>query len=131
MSGRGLRVAGLLDCIWWPEAAYEAVRRFITGGGDATAFICLNDRIAFGAYQAVQEAGLRIPDDLSIVSFDDTDLASWLRPQLTSIAIPHFELGRRAVEVLLTGKRGGGVRRIPMPLRRRASVAAPRSRRAL
>jgi LacI family transcriptional regulator len=44
---------------------------------------------------------------------------------LTSIAIPHFELGRRAVELLLTAQRPR-VRRIPMPLRERGSVAAPR-----
>jgi LacI family transcriptional regulator len=68
---------------------------------------------------------LRIPEDISIVSFDDSDLASWLRPQLTSVAIPHFELGRRAVELLLTEGRQPEVERVPMPLRRRASVGPP------
>jgi LacI family transcriptional regulator len=90
-----------------------------------SALICLNDRVAFGAYQAIQEAGLRIPGDVSVVSFDDTDLASWLRPQLTCIAIPHFELGRRAVELLVTDRHPTGVERVPMPLRQRASVGPP------
>jgi len=89
----------------------------------------LNDRVAFGAYQALQEAGMDIPADVSVISFDDSDLASWLRPQLSSIAIPHFELGRRAVELLLAEHRDGGVERVRMPLRDRASVTAPAARR--
>jgi LacI family transcriptional regulator len=125
LSAKGLGIAGNIECLWWPEPAYDAVRRFLDGGQRATAFICLNDRIAFGAYQAIQESGRHIPDDVSIVSFDDSDLACWLRPQLTSIGIPHFELGRRAVEMLLTAQRPE-VLRVPMPLRERGSVTAPR-----
>ena len=64
-----------------------------------------------------------------MVSFDDSDLASWLQPQLTSVGIPHFELGRRAVELLLTPDRPAGIIRIPMPLQARASIAAPPVRR--
>ena len=92
-----------------------------------TALICLNDRIALGAYQALAAAGLRIPDDVSVVSFDDSDLASWLVPQLTSVAIPHFELGRRAVELLVSADRQPGVHRIAMPLSARDSVGPPAS----
>jgi LacI family transcriptional regulator, galactose operon repressor len=129
LSGRRLRLAGAIECLWWPESAFEAVRRFLATGDRATALICLNDRVAMGAYQAIQEAGRRIPDDLSIVSFDDSDLATWLRPQLTSVAIPHFELGRRAVELLLSDPRPTGAERIPMPLRQRASIGPPRAGR--
>jgi LacI family transcriptional regulator len=125
LAEEGLSLAGTIDCLWWPEPAHAAVGRFLADGHRPTAMICLNDRVAFGAYQAVQEAGLRIPEDISVVSFDDSDLASWLRPSLTSIAIPHFELGRRAVELLLADHPDGGVERIPMPLHSRASVAAP------
>lgn len=62
---------------------------------------------------------------MSVVSFDDSDLASWLRPALTSVALPHFELGRQAVELLLSGEARGGARRVPMPLRSRASIGPP------
>ena len=48
--------------------------------------ICLNDRIAMGAYQACAELKLAVPQNVSIISFDDSDLASWARPQLTSVA---------------------------------------------
>ncbi|MET0864855.1 MAG: substrate-binding domain-containing protein [Nakamurella sp.] len=85
----------------------------------------MNDRIAMGAYQACTELGLSVPQDISMVSFDDSDLARWLRPQLTSVAIPHFEMGRRAVELLLTPERPTIIERVPMPLRVRDSVAAP------
>jgi LacI family transcriptional regulator, galactose operon repressor len=125
LASRGLSLAGIVDCPWWPEPAHEAVCELLRSKARPTGLICLNDRTAFGAYQAIQESGLRIPEDISIVSFDDSDLASWLRPQLTSVAIPHFELGRRAVELLLTDGRQPEVERVPMPLRRRASVGPP------
>ncbi|MFF5228563.1 LacI family DNA-binding transcriptional regulator [Dactylosporangium sp. NPDC000521] len=127
LAAAGLRVAGTIECPWWPEPAYEAVRALLAGGPPMTALICLNDRLAMGAYQAAASAGLRIPEDLSVVAFDDSDLASWLRPQLTSVALPHFELGRRAVELLLDPDRTPGTRLVDMPLRSRASIAPPRS----
>ncbi|GIH12749.1 alanine racemase [Rugosimonospora africana] len=126
LAQAGSALAGTVECLWWPEPAYQAVREFFGGGPHATALICLNDRVAFGAYQAAAEAGLTVPDDVSVVSFDDSSLASWLRPGLTSIAIPHFELGRLAVELLLAEVPAHDVHRVTMPLRERESVAAPR-----
>jgi LacI family transcriptional regulator len=98
---------------------------FLARGGRPAALICLNDRIAFGAYQAIAEAGLEIPKDISVVSFDDTDLATWVRPALTSVALPLFEMGALAVETLLSEKPQPGIQLVPMPLRERASVAKP------
>jgi LacI family transcriptional regulator len=68
---------------------------------------------------------LSIPHDLSVVSFDNSELASWLRPALTSIALPHHELGRRAVSLLLSGESKPAVHRVPMPVRCRESIAPP------
>jgi LacI family transcriptional regulator len=66
-----------------------------------------------------------------VVSFDDEPVASWLRPQLTSIAIPHYELGRKAIELLLDGSSEplleGQVHRMPMPLRQRESIVGPKA----
>ena len=81
-----------------------------------------------GAYQACHGAGLTVPEDVSVVSFDDSDLAGWLAPQLTSVAIPHFEMGRRAVEILLSEHRPPEVHLVPMTLRERDSIAAPSPR---
>jgi len=119
------RLAGTIDCDWWPDSAYDAVRRALADGLTPKALICLNDRIALGAYQALREAGVAIPGDVSVLSFDDSDLAAWLRPQLTSISLPHYQLGWQAVEKLLGPPTEPAVLRLPMPVRRRASVAAP------
>ncbi|MBL7254951.1 LacI family DNA-binding transcriptional regulator [Paractinoplanes lichenicola] len=121
----GARLAGTIECEWWPDSAYEAVSRALAEGLLPRALICLNDRIALGAYQALREAGLIIPDDVSVISFDDSELAAWLRPQLTSISLPHYQLGWQAVEKLLGPPTGPAVHRLPMPVRRRASVAKP------
>ena len=78
-----------------------------------------------GVYQALAAAGLRIPDDVSVISFDNSDLAQWLHPELTSIALPHFDMGRRAVEVLLGAQPSGTIERMPMPLYSRDSITGP------
>lgn len=136
LAGAGVELEGTIDCRWWPESAYDAVATLLTSNPRPRALICLNDRVAFGAYQAIADAGLRIPDDVSVVSFDDSELARWLRPQLTSVALPYFDMGRMAVEsVLGLRPETAGDRRqdqlVAMPLRERGSVAAPRSGAAL
>jgi LacI family transcriptional regulator len=122
LAAADTKVAGTIDCDWWPDSAYDAVSRALRSGPRPRVLICLNDRIALGAYQAVRGAGLTIPDDLSVVSFDDSELAAWLRPQLTSISLPHYQLGWQAVERLLGPARDPEVVRVPMPVRLRASV---------
>ena len=119
------KIAGSIDCNWWPDSAYEAVTRALAGGLRPKALICLNDRVALGTYQALRGAGLTIPDDVSVISFDDSELAAWLRPQLTSIALPHYQLGWKAVELLLGEPSEPAVTRIAMPVRHRASVGKP------
>ena len=87
----------------------------------------MNDRIAFGAYQALADAGLRVPDDVSVVSFDNDEVASYLRPGLSTIALPHYEMGYEAVQQLLSGEAEESVL-IPMPVVTRASIAKPSKR---
>lgn len=96
------------------ESLIVEERAFIAGGFQGTqrlmalphppeAIFCYNDRTALGAYQALQELGLAIPADVAIVGFDDEpDLAALLRPPLTTLALPHYEMGRWAVDHLLT-----------------------------
>ncbi|WP_373231090.1 LacI family DNA-binding transcriptional regulator [Cohnella sp.] len=66
-----------------------------------TAIFCCNDLLAVGALQAAKEAGIRVPSELSIISFDNTILASVTDPPLTSIAQPMEQLGAVAVDLLL------------------------------
>jgi LacI family transcriptional regulator len=127
LAAAGLKLAGTIECNWWPDSAYDAVTNALATGLRPRALICLNDRVALGSYQALRQAGLAIPDDVSVVSFDDSEMAAWLRPQLTSIGLPHYELGWQAVELLLGSPEGeAAVHRIPMPVRHRASVGKPR-----
>jgi LacI family transcriptional regulator len=126
LAAEGLKIAGHIDCHWWPEAAFEAVSTLVFEQEQPTAFVCLNDRVAMGTYQALARAGLPIPEAVSIVSFDDSMLASWLQPQLTSIAIPHRAIGERAIDLLLNPDERPEVHRMPMRLHARGSVAPPR-----
>ncbi|MFJ6678422.1 LacI family DNA-binding transcriptional regulator [Microbacterium sp. NPDC091382] len=118
--------SGRMLSIWLPVDGWKATADLISSGVRSGAIIAFNDRIAFGAYQAIAEAGLTVPDDFSIVSFDDHQLASWVHPGLTTFAIPHFELGLHSVETLLTTSPDAptSVERIAMPLRSRGSVRA-------
>jgi LacI family transcriptional regulator len=125
LAGAGLKLESGIECEWWPDSAYDAVLAALESGLRPRVLICLNDRIALGAYQALREAGRTIPGDVSVVSFDDSELAAWLRPQLTSIALPHYQLGWQAVELLLTPDAEPAVVRVPMPVRNRASVGKP------
>jgi LacI family transcriptional regulator len=125
LSAAGVGLAGVIDCDWWPDSAFEAVSAALAGGLTPKALICLNDRVALGAYQALRAAGRVIPDDVSVLSFDDSDLAAWLRPPLTSISLPHYQLGWLAVEKLLGPPSVPAVTRVEMPVRPRASVGGP------
>ncbi|WP_336507333.1 substrate-binding domain-containing protein, partial [Klebsiella pneumoniae] len=60
----------------------------------------MNDRAAIGAYQALRDRGLGVPDDVSVVSFDGSALASWLRPRAVSIVLPLRSMGELAVGLL-------------------------------
>ncbi len=123
-AGTGLAGGVFLDD-WQPLGGYDATKQILAREVPARALICFNDRVSFGAYQALEDAGLKIAHDVSVVSFDDEPVASWLRPGLTSVALPHYELGRKAIEVLLSldgASRPGAVHRVEMPVRVRESV---------
>lgn len=129
LAEAGTAPASVTECAWHaPEYGYRATSDLLAHHRPS-ALICLNDRLAFGAYQALHEHGLRVPDDVSVVSFDDSDLASWLRPALTSVALPHYELGKVAVTLLVEKRLTPGEVRVPMLLRERASVGPPATTR--
>ena len=107
--------------LWEPQVGYLAMQELLASGQRPTGLICMNDRLAFGSYQAMAEHGLRVPDDISVVSFDDDVIASYLRPGLTTAAIPYEEMGRRAMEMLLSDAEPEHLL-VHMPLRLRDSV---------
>ncbi len=66
-----------------------------------TAIFASRDTLAFGALRAINEAGLKVPYDISLAGFDDIDLASYSDPPLTTIRVPEYEMGEKAVQSLL------------------------------
>lgn len=137
LAENGLAPAsGTIAHQWLPRDGWMIVSEILERGIPG-ALICFNDRLAMGAYQALQEHGLRIPHDVSVVSFDDASIASWMRPGLTTFALPHRSMGKRAADLLVTlieheREHGampadGGTHLIPMPMRDRASLGPPRA----
>jgi LacI family transcriptional regulator len=119
---------------WWQDDGYEQTLALLKLKRPPTAMFCANDRVAMGAYDALKEKGFKIPEDISVVGFDDQELLSaHARPPLTTIRIPYFEMGAWAVELLLKGQpnhneRNGKAVMLECPPVLRASVDKPRTR---
>ncbi|WP_175335800.1 LacI family DNA-binding transcriptional regulator [Leifsonia sp. C5G2] len=115
---------------------YGLAREMLGRSDRPTALFCYNDRMAMGAYRAAAELGLDIPRDLSVVGFDNQELiAANLFPGLTTVALPHYEMGAWAVETLVRLLHDDADPRrlsdeptlLDCPLVVRDSVAAPRT----
>ncbi|MBO9589802.1 LacI family DNA-binding transcriptional regulator [Devosia sp.] len=120
MIANGMRFVAELSCWnWEPAHGYDLTRKLLRTKRPK-ALLCLNDRLAFGAYQALGEAGITVPEDIALVSFDNDELASYLRPGLTTIGLPHEEMGRKAVELMLGGI--GAAQLVEMPVIERGSL---------
>jgi len=81
------------------EGGYQEARELLKER--PTAIFATNDFLAQGCYRAAKEAGLTIPNDLSIVGFDNQRFAEYILPPLTTVAQPFYQIGQRAVEILL------------------------------
>ena len=96
-----------------------------------TAVFAASDQIALGVYEAVRRAGLRVPDDISVVGFDDLSLAAWASPPLTTVRQPLEEMGALAARTVLAAAAGEEVRNPRVELATslvvRDSTAPPRS----
>lgn len=91
-------VEGDLTC----QSGYLAMRRLLSASGRPTAVFAADDAMAAGALRAIREAGLRVPDNVALVGFDDAPIATLTDPQLTSIRQPVYELGARAARLLIS-----------------------------
>lgn len=92
-----------------PMSGHAAMLALLARAPDLTAAFVASDVLALGAIGAAREAGLRVPDDLSIVGFDDVPLAAYFDPPLTTIRLPAYELGFRAGRMLVRQIGGEGV----------------------
>lgn len=128
MADAGLEfVTDLRGKDWEEPLGYEATQEILDSSARPTAIIAGNDRIATGVYNAAKERGLRLPEDLSVISFDNEDLASYTRPGLTTIALPYKEMGQVGACLVLDMLAGNTdiptETLLPMPLVERDSVA--------
>lgn len=90
-----------LQCAFTHAAGHEAARRLLALDEPPSAIFCVNDVLAFGAIDAARAAGVRVPDDVWIIGFDDIDMASWEAFDLTTVRQPMLAMARAAVEILL------------------------------
>jgi DNA-binding LacI/PurR family transcriptional regulator len=88
------------------ESGQTAMKQLLLLENRPTAVFACNDLLAIGAIRAAREAGMQLPDDLSVVGFDNTILATLIDPPLTTIAQPIQEIGRRAVDLLVQEIKG-------------------------
>ncbi len=83
------------------ESARLAVEQILRGEPEMTALLCATDVLALGAVQAAKSLGKRVPSEFAVVGFDDVEFASYVDPPLTTVAVPGYEMGSRAADLLL------------------------------
>ncbi|WP_374009573.1 LacI family DNA-binding transcriptional regulator [Leifsonia sp. LS-T14] len=112
----------------WSTTSGYAAGREIARNPEITAVFVANDQMALGVVKALSESGVRVPEDVSVVGFDDVPEARYYRPGLTTVRLDFEEVGRLAVDRILHLMRGGQVDPLPRVLPRlevRDSTAPP------
>lgn len=114
---------------WLPDAGYHRTYELLRLPQPPSALFCANDLMAMGALEALAELGIRVPDDISVMGYDDQEMARYTRPPLSSCLLPNYEMGRWATETLIGLAHGHTSRRpvqlkIDGPLVPRESVGA-------
>ena len=127
-SGLSFDNASLFEGGLTVEHGYDSAKKIaeIRKTKSCTAVFCTNDLIAVGVYKAFREEGIRIPEDVSVIGFDDIEFAGYLSPPLTTIAQPVRELGNRSADIvvrLISDNRLSKPLCLPVKLVRRESVA--------
>jgi DNA-binding LacI/PurR family transcriptional regulator len=95
------------------EAGYSATKKAISAGKHFTAMFCWNDLQAIGAINAIQDMGLDVPGDISVVGYDDISIAKLIKPGLTTISQPKQAIGNTVVELMMESIRHKGIQFVP------------------
>jgi DNA-binding LacI/PurR family transcriptional regulator len=106
LEAAGAPVPPVLAGDWSPRSGYEQGKRLVAGDNEVTAVFVANDQMALGVLRAMHEVDLEVPDDISIVGFDDIPEASYFPPPLTTVRQEFSEVGTRAMALLLSQLRG-------------------------
>lgn len=116
---------------WLPSEAYAQTRNLMALEQPPTAIFCANDAMAVGCYEALRDLGKRIPEDVSVMGYDNQWVAGHLSPPLTTVTLPHEEMGRWAIEYLIDRIFSPNLKavsqvKLECPLIERASVQTPK-----
>ncbi|MER6081389.1 LacI family DNA-binding transcriptional regulator [Streptomyces sp. NPDC001833] len=130
LRGAGLdpREQTVLSGNYHADSGHDLVRTLLRRGPLPTAIMCGNDRMAVGALLGLLEAGVRVPEDVSVMGYDDQfQLAAEIRPALSTVRLPYDAMGRQAAERLAQGRTAAPAGRalVHCPLVMRDSTAAP------
>ena len=111
------------------KTGYDGAKTLFSRYDHMSALFCFNDRVAMGAYDALRQMQKRIPEDVAVIGFDNYELiAANLHPELTTMQLPHYEMGRWAVESVLQMSESTGEKELstqmmlPCPLVMRNSI---------
>jgi LacI family transcriptional regulator len=114
---------------WLPLKGYLHARELLSADPRPSALLCANDLMALGAIEAAAELGLAVPDDVSIMGYDDQELARYTHPPLSTLVLPNYEMGRHAAEILIDAVTSGrqmrsGLIKVDGPVVERESVTS-------
>jgi LacI family transcriptional regulator len=113
-------------CLPMVDASQNAAVDLLGRFPNLTALFCFNDLVAVGAMKACAQLGLRVPEDVAIIGYDDIPMASLVTPALTTVHIPRYEIGRLAGEMLLAKIEGKPVKdQIVLPVELALRASAP------
>lgn len=91
----------IIDGDFLRKTAYEQMLLLLERDNRPTAFFAANDEMALGALDAFREKGIRVPEDISLIGFDDSPTASRISPALTSVRLPIYEMSKAAAEMII------------------------------
>lgn len=109
-----------------PAGGWAAAKALLASGYECSALFCANDEMAVGALSYFQEAGVRVPHDLSVIGYDDTPSADFSAPRLTSVHMPWREMTQNGISALLNlcyGMQRPVTRNFPVSVTLRASLS--------
>ena len=83
------------------DGGYKSMKKLLSLDNKPTAIFCQGDNIAFGAIKAINESNYKVPDDFSIIGFDDIEISSYIEPKLTTIRQDKYKMGKTSAELLI------------------------------
>ena len=100
MRNHGLDSTSIYEGAFSTTSGYQLTQELLENEELPTAIFAASDAIAFGAMRAIQEKGLSIPDDISIIGFNDTEMSSYTTPALTTISAPAYDMGQHGANLI-------------------------------